>query len=158
MKERLRSTEQHSRIIKIEIGGLPETPNGNIRDIVTDVGAALGLKFCGWWGDHSAQSAVLWQERTPSIVVQFQCKDTKETCIQNFKQKKTLTALEVNSAYPNNKLYVNHHLSPVNKQFSARLEKISMEKGYTFVWCSKGKFYLRKAPGDKSYRINKMKD
>lgn len=154
MKERIRSLEQYSRKNNVEISGLPVTQGENVIDLVKDVGSSLGLEIAK--GDISAAHRVpsFQKNRTPSLVVQFVNRSTKETVITKYREKKGgMTARNVNTVFPANRLYINEHLSPENKVFLNKLKSKAKELGYAFTWCRDGKFFVRKSQGERYLRI-----
>lgn len=61
-------------------------------------------------------------------------------------------------AYGCNKVYINEKLLPENKVFFSKIKTIFQETGCTYAWCRDGKFYVRKANGEKCRRINNLKE
>lgn len=65
-----------------------------------------------------------------------------------------MTANQVNSAFPKQRMFVNEHLSPENKVFLSQLKAKCKEVGYTYAWCRDGKFFVRKKQGDKFKKVD----
>lgn len=158
LRERMRNMEQYSRVKNIEISGLPVTKSEDINDLVTDVGTALGIEVKRM--DIAAAHRVpsFKADREPSVIVQFTTRTMKEQWINAFRQNNKLTARDVNQHFPVQRVYVNDHLSPENKQFLGKLKKKGKELGFEFVWCRDCKFFVRKAEGDSVKRINTYED
>lgn len=158
LKERLRNLEQYSRRSNIELSGIPETQNENVLQIVKDVGAALGLEV-----DESQVSAAhripaYNKERNPSLIVQFQKKIVKDEWVNKYKENKSFSAKQINPAFPDQRVYLNDHLSPENKLFLKALKNKCKDIGYTYAWCRDGKFFARKSAGDRCLKISSMAD
>ncbi|KAG8302451.1 polycystic kidney disease protein 1-like [Homalodisca vitripennis] len=102
------------------------------------------------------------KSRLPAVVVQFHDRDIKEALLSKFREAKTrsyhLTADKINRAFPPGRVYVNDHLTPENKQFLAMLKKKCHDVGYVFVWCRDGKFFVRKAAGERVHRVSTLDD
>lgn len=158
LKERLRALEQYSRRTNIEISGIPETPKENIIQIVKDVGSAMGVTLEEGQVTAAHRVPSYKRDRIPSLVVQFQSKVTRDAWIYKYKEKKTLTAKDVNPAYPLHRVYVNEHLSPENKAFLSNLKKKCKDLGYKYAWCKDGRFFVRKTEGVSCQRINSCVD
>lgn len=158
LKDKVRSLEQYSRTNNIEISGLPVTPQENVVDLIKDVGAALRIDVQD--RDISAAHRVpsFKKERTPSLIVQFVSRSSRDTWIRQFKEKKEILAHQVNSSFPKQKIYINEHLSPDNKVFLAKLKAKCKEVGYDYAWCREGKFFVRKTHGDRCKRIDSYED
>lgn len=158
LRDRVRTLEQYTRRNNVEISGVPVTPGEKVVEIVKDVGTALGVPLQDIDIAAAHRIPSFKKDVIPSIVVQFQHRATRDSWVDNFRKKKTMTAREVNPAYPVNRLYVNEHLSPENKLFLARLKKKCREIGFEYAWCRDGKFYARKAQGEKFKKISCVYD
>ncbi|XP_046677360.1 uncharacterized protein LOC124365423 [Homalodisca vitripennis] len=137
LQERMRNLEQYSRVKNIQISGLPVTKNENVSELVADLGAALGVEM---------------------KETDFSTKGMKEQWITKARQKKSLTARDVNQHFPIQRVYINDHLSPENKLFLAKLKQKGRDIGYKFVWSRDGKFFARKAEGDPVKKIVTYED
>ncbi len=162
LQERMRHVEQYSRKDNLELSGIPTSPKENVKDIIKDLGTALGVEVETRSIAAAHRIQPFNKERLPSIVVQFQDRATKEALLAKFrdarKMSEHLTADKINNTFAPNRVYVNEHLSPENKQFFARLKQKCKEVGYVFVWCREGKFFVRKSAGEKVQRVSTMAD
>lgn len=126
--------------------------------IVKDVGAALGLEVQQPSNIAAAHRIPPFNKsRVPSLVVQFTERMMKEAFVSKFKESRSqnahLTANKINSIFPNDRIHGNDYLSPENKIFRAKLKEKCKQVGYAFVWCRDGKFFIRKAAGDKVVKV-----
>lgn len=154
LRDRVRTLEQYTRRCNVEISGIPVTRGEDVLKIVRDVGGALGLptKEEDVAAAHRVPS--FRRDTIPSIVVQFERRNTRDSWINTFKSKKTLMASEVTSFFPNTaRVWVNEHLSPENKIFLSKLKKKCRDISFKYAWCREGKFYVRKADGERFQRI-----
>jgi FtsZ-binding cell division protein ZapB len=158
LQDRVRALEQYTRRNNVEVSGIPVTSGEKVVDIIKDVGVSLGVPIDE--GDIAAAHRIpsYKKENVPSIVVQFQRRAVRDSWIAAFKNKRTLTASEVNRIFPSQKVWVNEHLSPENKLFLARLKKKCREIGFKYAWCRDGRFYARKSDGEKYHRIMNEND
>lgn len=162
LQERMRNIEQYSRKNNIEVSGIPSTPQEDVKSIVKDLGAAMGVEVqpSHIAAAHRIPSYI--KDRIPAIVIQFHDRDIKEALLTKFREARTkshhLTADKINKVFPPSRVYVNDHLSPENKQFLSRLKKKCQDVGYAFVWCRDGKFFVRKAAGEKVQKVSTMAD
>lgn len=98
-------------------------------------------------------------DRIPYIVVQFSDRGMRDICISKFREKKTLTANQINKQFPQHqRVYINEHLTPENKQLLASLKKKCREINYAYVWCREGKFFIRKSEGGKVQRVSSIEE
>lgn len=155
LKDRVRQLEQYTRKNNIEISGVPVTAGENISKILEDVGAAIGVEVHS--NDISAAHRIpsFKKDRSQSIIVQFTARVVKETWISNYKELKTpLTAKQINATFTHQRVYISEHLSPENKLFLKALKEKCKQVGFTYAWYREGKFFVRKADGDRCKRIN----
>lgn len=158
LKEKIRNYEQYSRRTNIEISGIPETPREDVSKIIEDLGAAIGVAVQDNHVTAAHRIPSFKRDRIPSLIVQFQTKVIRDTWIAKYKDNRNLTARNVNPAYPDNRVYINEHLSPDNKFMLSSLKKKCKEIGYKYVWCREGKFFVRRSEGERSQKINCLSD
>lgn len=158
LKERLRNLEQYTRKNNVEVSGIPETARESVLDIVKDVGAVLGVEIKERQVAAAHRVPSYKKDRTPSLVIQFNSRATKDMLLAKYREMKTLSAHQVNSSFPQQRVYINEHLSPENKVFLAKLKQKCRDVGYAFAWSREGKFFVRRASGENSRRINSYED
>ncbi|XP_046674722.1 uncharacterized protein LOC124363518 [Homalodisca vitripennis] len=160
MQERMRNLEQYSRKNNIEISGIPTTPNEHVNDIVKDLGSALGVEILPAQIAAGHRIPSFSKARAPAVVVKFHDRAVKENLLAKFREARRrsahLTADKINKAFPPNKVYVNDHLAPENKQFLAKLKQKCQEVGYVFVWCRDGKFFIKKNADSKVQKVSTL--
>lgn len=158
LRERVRTMEQYSRKDNIEISGLPVTPNEDVTSLVKDIGAAVGVVISE--EDVSAAHRVpsFVRGRTPSLVVKFVRRSARDSILRKYREKKGMTARDVNPAFPQQRIFINEHLSPDNKVFLAKIKAKCKEVGYAYAWSRDGKFFVRKSQGENFKKINNPGD
>ncbi|XP_054290533.1 uncharacterized protein LOC129005608 [Macrosteles quadrilineatus] len=156
---RVRSLEQYTRRSNIEISGIPASPKEDVIKLVKDVGAVIGVSVEESQINAAHRVPSFRSDRAPSLVVQFNARTVRDIWLQKFRENRaSATADKVNSAFPKTSLFVNEHLSPINKLFLSKLKKKCRDIGYAFVWCREGKFFVRKANGEKCIKIENEAD
>lgn len=132
----MRNIEKYSRVNKnnIEISGLSATKGECVISLLKDVGAAVGVQVEE--GDISVAHRVSSynSERGPAMIVQFTNRAKREEWISKYRQKKTLTAKDVQQWFLIQRVYINVDLSPENKQLLSTLKKQCKEIGYVFAY------------------------
>lgn len=156
LQDRLRALEQYSRRANLEISGIPETANENTFALLQDIGKTIGQELES--GDVTAAHRVpsFNKRRCPSLVVQFLYRSQRDAWLTSYKKRKVLTAKEVNTIFPSDRVFINEHLSPENKQFLAQVKKRSRELNIKYVWTREGKCYVRRNDGERSFKISKL--
>ncbi|XP_046662764.1 uncharacterized protein LOC124355645 [Homalodisca vitripennis] len=154
LRNRVRALEQYSRKNNVEVNGIPETPREDVVGLVRDVGAALGVEIQE--SDISTAHRVpsFGKDRLPPLIVQFSRRFIRDTVLGKYKDKKGLTARQINSAFSDKIVYVNEHLTPDNKIFLSKLKVNCREIGYQYAWCKEGKFFVRKCQGDRCIKVD----
>ncbi|XP_046679303.1 uncharacterized protein LOC124366745 [Homalodisca vitripennis] len=137
----------------LEINGIPETPKENVSGLVRDVGVALGVEIQETDISTAHRVPSFNKDRIPPLIVQFSRRTVRDTLLNKFKDKKTMTAEQINAAFPAQKIYVSEHLTPENKMFLSKLKNKCKEIGYKFAWYKDGKFFVRKCEGERFIRI-----
>lgn len=154
LKDRVRSLEQYSRKNNIEISGIPETPKENVNSIVKDVGTALGVDLQGTDISTAHRVPSFRKDRPPPLIVQFARRSVRDTLINKFRERKVMTAQQINAALPAQNVYINEHLSPENKLFLSKLKQKCKDIGYNYAWSRDGKFFVRKCQGERYHRVD----
>ncbi|XP_046674914.1 uncharacterized protein LOC124363696 [Homalodisca vitripennis] len=154
LKNRVRALEQYSRKNNVEVNGIPETPREDVVGLVRDVGAALGVEIQE--SDISTAHRVpsFRKDRPPPLIVQFSRRFIRNTVLSKYKEKKGLTARQINSAFPDKIVYVNEHLTPDKKNFLSKLKVKCREIGYQYAWCKEGKFFVMKCQRDRYIKVD----
>lgn len=90
--------------------------------------------------------------------MQFTTREVKDAWLEAFKKKRTLSAREVNSAFRNNSVYVNEHLSPDNKLMLRQVKEKCKALKIKYAWYRNGKFFVRKSEGENCGRVKSLED
>lgn len=159
MQYKLNEMEQYSRNYNIEIKGVPEARNENVYDIVNKISEQLGcnnvaadIELC-----HRVPSNKRSPNAPPNIIVKFFARRSKERIMDGKKQKGELLANEIGFANSNSKIYVNEHLTSVNKNLFW-LARNAKSMGFKFVWTKNGRIFLRKDETSRTIRVMKPSD
>lgn len=154
---KIEDLEQRSRIMNIEIIGIPETKSEDCQAIVKAVAAVAGIQS----EDGDIQTA----HRVPSkkgthrpIIACLATRALKTSWIQKLRKIKNLSAKDVHSSFPQSRVYVNEHLSSYFKSLLYETKNYAKENGYKYVWVSDQKILMRKDAGLKSIRIKNAGD
>ncbi|KAG8244716.1 hypothetical protein J6590_017662 [Homalodisca vitripennis] len=77
------------RVNNIEISGVPQSRGENITDLLTDVGAALGVEVKETDVAAAHRVPSYRTDREPSVIVQFTARRIKEQWMAGFRQRKS---------------------------------------------------------------------
>ncbi|KAG8327414.1 hypothetical protein J6590_020112 [Homalodisca vitripennis] len=99
IKKELAAVKKENIELRIKNDGLTAEVDDlreNICAIVKDVGVALGVEIQENQIAAAHRIPSFKQDRNPSIVVQFSSRSTRDIILTTFREKKTLTANQVN--------------------------------------------------------------
>lgn len=153
MKERIHNLEQYSRKNNFEIGGIPQSANENIENIVIQVAKAFDVSLTpdDIQNAHRLKCA---PGKIPNIIVKTVNNKKKEEILR--KRRKTVTNGNISSG-GTGKIYINEHLTPYNKQLLRNAKDEALKKQYQFVWW-KNKVLVRKSPNHPAVEIKSIED
>lgn len=158
LEQRMRNSEQYSRLSNIEISGVPETRGENMEELLGDIAKAVNLEMKKKRVVAAHRVPTYSRNRTPPIIVKFATRQDRDTWIDAFKQVRPLTADRINKNFSKDKVFINEHLSPENKMLLSRTKEAAREKGYRFVWSREGKIFVRRENGEKCVRVDGFAD
>ncbi|XP_046686677.1 uncharacterized protein LOC124372341 [Homalodisca vitripennis] len=159
LEVRVRNLEQYSRKQNIEIDGVPESNNEDVYAIIHDVGRAIGVELKRERVVAAHRIPSFNKKRTPPIIVRFSTFEEKDVWISSFRNVRPLTANKINPRFNlQNKVFINEHLSPENKQLLSRTKEAAKTKGYKYVWTRDGKIFVRRGEGEKCKKVDTFAD
>lgn len=150
---KVRDLEQYSRRNNIEISGVPKTPGESEMDILRDVGRAIGVEVAASGVVAVHRVPTYNKARIPPIVAKFTTRDQRDAWIQGYRQKKMLLTSDINKGLPSGRIYIGEHLTPANKVILKQLKEAGKQLNIKYIWCREGKFFARRAEGEKSVKI-----
>lgn len=157
LQDRVNEIEQYSRNRNIEIKGIEERPNENLKNVICKVANKMGVETITENDIDIVHRVSNRNNREPrDIVVQFKDTDRKETLMSQRKER--VKSNEVTNGRLDNVIYINEHLTPYNKMILWETKKRCREVKYKYVWPKNGKIYVRKDDKDRAYRIRNEED
>lgn len=157
LQDRVNEIEQYSRNRNIEIKGIEERPNENLKNVICKVANKMGVETITENDIDIVHRVSNRNNREPKdIVVQFKDRDRKETLMSQRKER--VKSNEVTNGRLDNVIYINEHLTPYNKMILWETKKRCREVKYKYVWPKNGKIYVRKDDKDRVYRIRNEED
>lgn len=141
MKLTIESLEEYSRRSNIEIHGIPQSNNENLRDVLNNCADKFGLTK-----PMDGQLEAIHRIRaragaTPPILVRFSNRSIRDTWLAKRLQLKS------------DKIFINENLTSYVKKLLWMAKNAAREKAYKFVWVKNGKVFARKQEGAGVIRI-----
>ncbi|KAG8322184.1 hypothetical protein J6590_028255 [Homalodisca vitripennis] len=128
LKGRVRSLEQYSRKSNLEINGIPETPKENV--------SGLELRSRRpTYQQHTEYHLSIRIEFHP-LIVQFSRRTVRDTLLNKFKDKKTMTAEQINAAFPAQKIYFSNTTTKLSDS------QIDDDRATAFIFSSSHSIYI----------------
>lgn len=158
LKSNANILEQHNLGNCLEIAGVPKTENESLNEIVNAIYKCVSLYYEPKFITRSYRTR--GTERTESkIVLCFQyryLKDNLVTAVKNRSRvwKKPLFARDLCAALPEQRIYINDHLSSTNKKLFWLAKKVGYRYGYKSVWTNSSGVYWKKDDGSVGERVS----
>lgn len=164
MNLKMESIEQQLRSSNLEIQCMPEHKNENLLNIINQMAKIVSydLKESEIANYHRVPKLNKDSKRPRAIVVKFTSPRVRDNILASIKKfNKEHPQEKLNSAHlgftgSKQAVYVEEHLSPVNKKFHATARAVAKEKQYKFVWIRGGKVFIRKDINSRSILVNSV--
>lgn len=149
--------EQYSRVNCIEVNGIPESKNDSPMDIIKKVGKALDVNIEDDMVDACHYLGAKQEGKNRGIIVKLVRRTIKEEIIKKRKVKRNLNTTDIGlTQSPASVIYVNESLSPARRKLLNAARAFRRDCGYTFVWVSNGKVFLRKNEGERAMVVTSL--
>lgn len=151
---RVEELEQYQRSNNLEIKGVPA--EGDVKDIVKRIGALLEEPVDDADIDICHRVAT-FKPNEKNIIVRF-IQRTKRNKILEKAKKKRITTASLDFAGTVSPIYVNEHLTSLNKKLLGTAIAQKRKVGWKFVWCSGGKIFARKDETSDVIKVSCLSD
>ena len=150
MQSELNDREQYSRRECVEIHGVPFPEGGeteNTNEIVSKISELMRLDIEpeDISVSHRLPASKNYKGKRPEpvIIAKFVRRDVKETFYRARKKLRDLTTKDLGYKVSKN-IYINESLTESNKALFKECVKVKKDLGFTYIWTSNGKIFLRK--------------
>jgi hypothetical protein len=149
--------QQHTRKNNLVITGIPLTPKENMFSILNKVSTLLNIRYeiCDISAAHRLPGK-RGDNRPPAIVVAFVSRAMKSEWITARKLRKTLTAKEINSAWPDLQVYLNEHLTPHTRRIFNEARELVKSGKLVAAWTSDCRVLIKRNGAGNPYRITQL--
>lgn len=151
---RVEELEQYQRSNNLEIKGVPA--EGDVNDIVKRIGALLEEPVDDADIDICHRVAT-FKPNEKNIIVRF-IQRTKRNKILEKAKKKRITTASLDFGGTVSPIYVNEHLTSLNKKLLGTAIAQKRKVGWKFVWCSGGKIFARKEENSDVIKVSCLSD
>uniref|UniRef100_A0A8D9BUR7 FP protein C-terminal domain-containing protein n=1 Tax=Cacopsylla melanoneura TaxID=428564 RepID=A0A8D9BUR7_9HEMI len=145
LKIRVNELEQYSRRSNIQINNIPVVPDEKVETIVCEMAVAIGVPINFGVDIQAAHRVPTRGKSAQPIVVKFSNRQLRNKFIAEAKKHKlSCKDLNYTKQLPNEKIYVNDHLSSDNKKLLYEARKCVKVKSAKSAWSSGGKIYIKR--------------
>ncbi|XP_047984777.1 uncharacterized protein LOC125225216 [Leguminivora glycinivorella] len=159
--------DQFCRLNNVEISGVPQKDSENLVSILNAICVKVGFGLLDTDVDSihrvrrfpvSVSNGNRADPRPPAIVVRFCQRRRKDQLVTAARARRGLTSADAGLPGPAVPIYVNEHLTAVNKVLLRRARDRKAELNFNYLWVKQCKIYMRKSDSSKVYVITNEAD
>lgn len=144
LENRVRESEQRSRMNNIEVKGVPVTPSENLFEIVGKLCHHIGLSIPKEQINNISRIPMRNDKLNKTIIISVHNRYIKEDFVAAAKKFNIVPAdLGLKG---DTKIFINDHLTLENKILLNKAKNLARERGFAFVWVKGCKIFVRKTP------------
>ncbi|XP_041973383.1 uncharacterized protein LOC121739885 [Aricia agestis] len=155
----LNQNNQRDRLLNLEIVGVIEQKSENLLDIILSIAQHSGVSL--FPQDVLEVNRVTPRSKQPgrprNIIVKLRSRLLKDNMISGAR-KSPLTAKDLGLTDNTSRIYVNEHLTYLNKQLLKKARDFAKQHSFKYVWTKNGRIYVRKEDTKPAFQITQEKD
>lgn len=140
----IRENDQRSRLNNIEIKGVPISNSENLFEVISKVGSHIKCSIPKEQINYIARVPIRNDKHNKTIVVAVHSRYIKDDFVAAAK-KCTTTPADLGMQGVN-RIFVNDHLTLVNKILLNKTKTLAKDRGFAFTWVKGCKIFVRKNP------------
>lgn len=157
LENRINEFEQYSRNKNLEIKGVEEMPNENLKCTIAKIANKIGATSVSELDIDVVHRINNRNNTEPrDIIVQFKDRESRNKIMDRRREK--VTSREVTNGKSEKFIYVNEHLTAYNKKLLWETKSRCREIQFKFIWTKDGKIFARKDEKERAYRIRSEDD
>ncbi|VVC34037.1 Baculovirus FP protein,UDP-glucuronosyl/UDP-glucosyltransferase [Cinara cedri] len=149
IKQKLDSFEQHNLGNRVEIKGVPKSPNENCIAIVQQIAKKLNITIT----TTEASRLSISNNSYPIIIAKLETAEMRKNLIRSSKTIKLNANMLSGNWSTDNKIFINERLTKDKRILFANTRSTAKEKNYKFVWITNSDILIRKDENSKIIRI-----
>ncbi|XP_044764463.1 uncharacterized protein LOC123321026 [Coccinella septempunctata] len=160
LSAKVNNAEQLSRANNVEIQGVTEWKGENLINVVETIGKHVGYAVNKSDIDFATRVPTMNSEKPKHIIVRFLSRMKRDEFVakSKFKRKESSDPGMKIESLSNNKIYLNEHLTAINKKLFKDARETAKERGYKFTWVQNGSILMRKDVSSRIIHISKPSD
>lgn len=158
LQQSLQGYEQSARKHNIEIVGVEQMPDENVKEIVSKIGEIINVSSVNIEWVRRTQPRKLGT-KPPSIIVGFKNSgmDCRDAWLAERRKLVDVTSNVITGGNKQDKIYINEDLSKSTRTLLWNTKK-KLHGLYQYTWVMNGKVLVKKAEGDKSIWVRSEAD
>lgn len=159
LEERFSEEQQKSRMNNLELFGIPEHRSENLINVICTIAKSLNVVINAADIEFATRVTTRLKDSNfpKPVIVKFIKQDIKNEILSSIRKKKGLTSSEVGFTSKPRPIYINEHLTPLNKLLFKNTRDECKSLGFQYVWTRNGKIYIRKNNNCAAIHIKNMK-
>uniref|UniRef100_A0A2A4J0K9 PHD-type domain-containing protein n=1 Tax=Heliothis virescens TaxID=7102 RepID=A0A2A4J0K9_HELVI len=166
LRDQLNAQAQEAMSNEIEIMGISEPKNENVKHTVLLTAAKIGVDLkdddVDWVSrigiGHKSATGDFSAKFPRPIIVRLLRRNKRDELIKAAKTRKNLDSKDIVSEGPTGRVFINEHLTKQNRRLFRDARTKAQGKGFKFCWIRNGQILLRKKEGMATIRIQNMAD
>lgn len=160
LQAKLESMEQRARNCNLEISNLPEKRGENLMTIIENIATVLKQPISprDVITIHRVPQSNPNNSRPKNVIVKLSSQIIRDNFISAARLNKGITSEQIKIQGPSQKIYLNEHLTLLNKKLFRQVRDIAKEIGYKFVWIKHGVILARADVNAAAIAIRSEKD
>lgn len=138
--------QQRERITNLEITGIPQKTNEDLKDYIIKISKVAKTQLTQ--DDIIMINRVEPRSKIPGrpkvIVAKLATTLLRDSIISGIRKNRGLTTIDIGLPGDSRPIYVNEHLTPLNKSLYGKTREAAKKSGYRYVWVKNGKIFVRK--------------
>lgn len=149
--------EQYTRNRNIQIDGMPEENNEDLRKMMKNIGEKIQVEFEDKEVDAIHRLPTRNESNNcPPIVVQFTTRQVRDKILTNARKTK-LNTKDFGKTV-DKPIFINEHLTKSKKQIMFEARRLKIARGYKFLWTRNGKVLIRKSEQTRVIELRTLDD
>lgn len=150
LEQRVHDFEQNTRKHNIEIVGIEQMPDENVKEIVNKIGKIIDVSSddIDWVRRNQPRKQGV---KAASIIVGFKTSGTesRDAWLTQRRKLSDITSDKITDGTNNSKIYINEDLTKATRTLLWKAKK-ELHNNYKYIWISKGKILVKKNEDENS--------
>lgn len=160
LRSELNYLQQRERQCNLEIAGIPELAHENLNAYLISIALYSGLQLSSHDVDHITriQTRTKIPGRPKLIIAKLKSRLLRDSIISGIRKKKGVTTSNIDIPGETKQIYINEHLTPLNKLLYKNTRDKTKAAKYQHVWVRDGKVFVRKDDSSPALLIRDLID